>query len=66
MIGLVLFCLPLIYNVYSVLPSSGIDKFCFKYVLPNSGVGKMVVSPKSVLPSSGVPILLVPPRGVVY
>ena len=50
-------CLILVCNIWpsSVLPSSGIGKFDFRHVLPNSGMGKMHVLPKSVLPSSGAP-----------
>ena len=50
-----MFCLTLVRNIWpsSVLPSSGIAKFDFKLILPNFGMGKMVVLPKSVLPSSG-------------
>ena len=53
-----MFCLILVCNIWpsSVLPSSGIGKFDFRHVLPNSGMGKMHVLPKSVLPSSGAPL----------
>ena len=54
-----MFCLILVFIIWpnSVLPSSGIAKFDFRHVLPNSGMGKMDVLFKSVLRSSGVPRL---------